>query len=245
MTVQCGTKDFPSCDARGAPPGFCCPKDKNCLTIAAGTTILCCPMDSTCVIINPIDCDLGLQVPGSDIQSTCRKGRLPWCGRGCCPWGYKCGNTGSDISACYAVGGEINLPPSGCLSSEISSATTSSSSKPTSATDSDLSLISMELPTGTLASSGIESSPTTSQSAASTGGPLSIADLVGIALGSFFGVGIIVIALYFVCRKYKKQHGNEQGQDTTAFASQDQPVKESKIPDRPELPTTQVFELPG
>lgn len=242
------------------------------MVTAANTTILCCPMDSTCMTISPISCNLTLQIPGNNIQTTCHDGELEKCGDGgCCPWGYRC-NSGNHMY-CVTRADDINSPPAGCesSSSQISetSSTTISSSSLSSSTHKSESKSSksdggggMQIPTGTSIepssttytstsaalglTTGIELVPTTSQAAtAASGAPLSTAELVGIALGSFFGVAFLVLALYIVCQKYKSRGGNEQSQETAALASQGQASSEPKIPSRAELQNTEVYELAG
>lgn len=96
QTNTCAAGGFSPCV--GAPAGFCCGPNVNCILLAGNTTVLCCPSGNTCPQIQPIPCDLSLQNntlhPDNALKTTALTGTLPVCAGLCCPFGFSCSGNG-------------------------------------------------------------------------------------------------------------------------------------------------------
>ncbi|KAI1144611.1 hypothetical protein F5Y05DRAFT_33109 [Hypoxylon sp. FL0543] len=244
---KCGDDQHPFCVDQYlyAPSGTCCEEGRTCLLVAANSTVVCCPRDNNCERIESIPCDVSLMAFPGEIQSTVRQGNLTTCDDQCCPWGYFCETKG----ICGLSPNQDRAPPGPYEPSSQSQSTSSYTSSPTS---------SYETPNFTTsAGPSLKSNQTTSQ----PGAAVSSSQSACIAVGSFFGVALAVLAIFFVLRRRKsKKSRDDTHQDNNdeeypvgtsvhdqggrnALKSQEQPANPDVNQGR--LSGSKVYELSG
>ncbi|KAI0841669.1 hypothetical protein F5Y06DRAFT_196712 [Hypoxylon sp. FL0890] len=284
---QCGDSQNPFCTDQYlyAPAEFCCPKGRICLLVAANTTVICCPPGlPNCEKIGSIPCDISLLAFPSEIQSTVRQGNLTDCGGQCCPWGYYCNEKGN----CELSPDQAKAPPGPYGSASDAQSTSSSTPSSTSSLTSlpilsdgsssfstskssaaaDTSMATSTIPETHAPSSerpssttSVGPSPESNQTANQSGAAVGTSQAAYIAIGSFFGVALLVLVVYFILRmrKSRKSHGvrdqYDHGQEYPVGTSvYDQGgMNELKPPAHPDSPyvyqgrpgSSNVYELSG
>ncbi|KAI0166618.1 hypothetical protein GGR57DRAFT_510229 [Xylariaceae sp. FL1272] len=138
--TKCGDQGWPI-----VTNGMCCSDAAHPIVLAGGTTVLCCPQED-CTEIEPINCDINLQVlnphPEDDedppnIQTTFTSEALVNCGGGCCPWGYSCKTNkvnGQQVTDCVMKADQDHQPDGKPAISSASSTTSSTDSHKTTTT---------------------------------------------------------------------------------------------------------------
>ncbi|OLN88540.1 hypothetical protein CCHL11_01786 [Colletotrichum chlorophyti] len=128
--ATCAAANFVHC-GNSLPVDFCCETGKKCIILAGKTTVLCCPEESDCNQVSTITCNISLQDaaahPDAQIKTTSLTGKLPTCGKRCCPFGYVCLNDGE---MCILEAGVFKPPPKSSSSSSLPSTTPESTSVP-------------------------------------------------------------------------------------------------------------------
>ncbi|KAI0598557.1 hypothetical protein F4775DRAFT_554780 [Biscogniauxia sp. FL1348] len=238
----CGEPGWPLCQQPGLPNWFCCASNATCISLAGNTTALCCPNGENCAVVNVIPCDLTLQDPSAqqkppEVQSSELRGPLPACRASCCPWGYSCVDDYCQMNQDQSrapheddSGGNDDNGPSMTTSSGVSSPAPSSPI-------STISSISRQ--------ESIEVIPTSqpSQGVQNTNTFISTPAIIGMAVGGFLGLVLIIIIVYLACklRQVKKvakgdsvEHRGTGGQDASTTADE---------PKAPELEGRAVHEM--
>ncbi|KAI0540750.1 hypothetical protein GGR58DRAFT_105715 [Xylaria digitata] len=201
--------NYSKCSQAGLPANFCCQTGSSCNVLAGATTVLCCPDGSDCSIIQIISCNLSLQDPAAhpqaEVKTTELDGKLPTCGKGCCPFGYHCDN---DNANCVMDEDQSTKP--GGTSTSVPSATSTVRSSPAASTGT---INTSTTPTAV----GTDETPapateTPSSTAAST---LNTAAIVGGVVGGLLALSLIIAGVWLLRHKRKKAEAEREKRDTT------------------------------
>ncbi|TGJ84091.1 hypothetical protein E0Z10_g4709 [Xylaria hypoxylon] len=201
--------NYSKCSQAGLPGNFCCQTGSSCKVLAGATTVLCCPDGSDCSTIQIISCNLSLQDPAShpqaEVKTTELDGKLPTCGKGCCPFGYHCdaGNANCVMDK------DQSKKPGGASSSAPS---------PTSTVHPSSTLSTGTASTSTAAAAvGTDETPapateTPSPAAANT---LNTAAIVGGVVGGLLVIALVIAGVWLLRHKRKKAEAEREKRDTT------------------------------
>ncbi|GAW18252.1 hypothetical protein ANO14919_077260 [Xylariales sp. No.14919] len=199
--------NYSKCSQAGLPANFCCQTGSSCTVLAGATTVLCCPDGSDCSTIQIISCNLSLQDPAAhpqaELKTTELDGKLPTCGKGCCPFGYHC-----DTGSTNCVKDEDQSKKPGALSSSVPSATSTVHSSST---------ISTGTASTTPAAAGTEepaATPTETPSSAAAN-TLNTAAIVGGVVGGLLALTLIIAGIWLLRHKRKKAREEREKRDTT------------------------------
>ncbi|KAI1828561.1 hypothetical protein F4861DRAFT_8545 [Xylaria intraflava] len=195
--------NFNKCPQAGLPANFCCSAGASCNVLAGGTTVLCCPSGSDCATIETINCALSLQDPAANpkagIKTTELNGKLPTCGKGCCPFGYHCDETSINC----VMDQDQSKKPGDAPSSTPSPSSVSSTPSTTGAAQTSKAAT-VSTPTTSVAVDGATTAASSSKTPSSTATKtLNTAAIVGGVVG---GIAILLlIAGGFWLMRYKRK----------------------------------------
>ncbi|KAI0506106.1 hypothetical protein F5B22DRAFT_478814 [Xylaria bambusicola] len=200
--------DYNKCTQAGLPANFCCAAGSVCNVLAGGTTVLCCPSNSDCSTIKIISCDISLQDadthPKAAAKTTELDGKLPVCGKGCCPFGYHCDEASANCVMDKDQSQKPGTTPSSTSSAHASP--TQTTSHPASTTKASTST--SETAIGTLPASA---TTTPSSEAAST---MNTAAIVGGVVGGLLALALIFAGVWLLRHKRKKAAEERAKRDT-------------------------------
>ncbi|KAI1757320.1 hypothetical protein F4782DRAFT_223944 [Xylaria castorea] len=212
--------NYKKCPQAGLPGNFCCSTGSTCNLLAGGTTVLCCPQGSDCATIQPISCTISLQDPVTNpkaqVKTTELDGKLPTCGKGCCPFGYHCdaGNANCVVDADQSKkpGQTSSVPTATSHTSSVPSATSQTSSV-LSTTSGGVSTSSTATAIGGSKQTSTPPTETPSSTAAKT---LNTAAIVGGVIGGLFALSLIAAGIWLLRRKRRRAEAErEKGRDST------------------------------
>ncbi|KAI1127687.1 hypothetical protein F5Y10DRAFT_189145 [Nemania abortiva] len=209
--------DFTKCTQTGLPANFCCSTGSTCTVLAGGTTVLCCPKGGDCSTIQTISCTLSLQDPAKNptaqVKTTELKGKLPTCGKGCCPFGYHCEDANGD---CIMDADQSKKPgqtssvssPTATPSTHTASAGTASATKSATAETTS---------TATTSTPAQSEAPATSTEASSSTAKktLNTAAIVGGVVGGLLALSLLIAGVCIFRHKRKKGDAEREKRDTT------------------------------
>ncbi|KAI0460227.1 hypothetical protein F5B21DRAFT_137353 [Xylaria acuta] len=228
--------NYNKCPQAGLPGNFCCSTGSTCNLLAGGTTVLCCPQGSDCATIQPISCTISLQDPVANpkaqVKTTELDGKLPTCGKGCCPFGYHCdsdnANCVMDQDQSKKPGQTSSVPATTSHTSSVPGATSPTSSVPSTTSGVHLSSSSTASAGGISTSStataigGSEQTPTppaetpSSSTAAQT---LNKAAIAGGVIGGLFALSLIAAGVWLLLRRKRRRAEAEREKERDSTLS--------------------------
>ncbi|KAI8954273.1 hypothetical protein F4801DRAFT_595686 [Xylaria longipes] len=208
--------NYKKCPQAGLPANFCCSTGSTCNLLAGGTTILCCPQGSDCATIQPISCTISLQDPAANpkaqVKTTVLDGKLPTCGKGCCPFGYHCdannANCVMDTDQSKKPGQTSSAPATISHTSSVPSATSHTS-------------ISTSATATAIGGSGQTPTPPTETRVTDTPSStakqtLNTAAIVGGVIGGLIALSLILAGIWLLRRKRRQAEvEREKERDST------------------------------
>ncbi|KAI1436719.1 hypothetical protein GGR50DRAFT_186334 [Xylaria sp. CBS 124048] len=210
--------NFSQCTQAGLPANFCCSQGTTCNVLAGATTVLCCPTGSDCSTIRIINCELSLQDPvahpSAGVKTTDLNGKLPTCGKGCCPFGYHCDESTTD---CVIDSDQSKKPgetsPSSSSAPSPTSVAGTISTAGTTHTGTAATTSATTTPTATPASLTAASSGEkhTSQAAQT----LDTAAIVGGVVGGIAFLALLAAGIWVVRYRRKKADGEGKKHDSS------------------------------
>ncbi|GAP85941.2 hypothetical protein SAMD00023353_0300440 [Rosellinia necatrix] len=215
--------DFAKCSQAGLPDNFCCSAGSTCNVLAGGTTVLCCPEGGDCSKIKTVSCDISLQDPGVNptaaLKTTELDGKLPVCGKGCCPFGYHC----DEGSVSCVKDEDQNLKPGQTSSTTTSVPGPTSAVTPSPTTSGDALSTSTSVPAATTSATtggagGLPAKESETPSPAASSAP-NTAAIVGGVVGALIFLSAVGAGFWLVRQRRRKAAADEKKRDATAFAT--------------------------